>query len=307
MKKTLVFSYLTERRGVRYMYKVDNAVILAAGTASRFAPLSYEYPKALISVRGEVLIERQIRQLQEAGVNKIYVVVGYKADMFTYLEEKFGVELVYNPDYLTRNNNASIYVVRDKLKNSYICSSDNYFSHNPFEKQVESGYYAALYANGLTKEWCLQCDEEDVITHVQIGGENAWYMMGHVFWDERFSRDFLAVLEGVYNQPETVDLLWESIYMQHLDQLKLKIRRYRAEEIFEFDTLDELRIFDVSYEDDTRSPLLRGIARQLEVPERELRAVESFRTENNSAAGFRFFCQGQRYEYRYEEESLRRI
>ncbi len=47
-------------------YRVDNAVIMAAGTASRFAPLSYERPKALIEVRGEILIERQIRQLQEA-------------------------------------------------------------------------------------------------------------------------------------------------------------------------------------------------------------------------------------------------
>ena len=44
-------------------YKVDNAIIMAAGTSSRFAPLSYEMPKALIEVKGEILIERQIRQL----------------------------------------------------------------------------------------------------------------------------------------------------------------------------------------------------------------------------------------------------
>ena len=41
--------------------KVDNAIILAAGTASRFAPLSYETPKGLIEVKGEVLIERQFK------------------------------------------------------------------------------------------------------------------------------------------------------------------------------------------------------------------------------------------------------
>ena len=51
---------------------VDNAVIMAAGTSSRCAPLSYEMPKALITVKGEVLIERQIRQLQEAGVPSAY-------------------------------------------------------------------------------------------------------------------------------------------------------------------------------------------------------------------------------------------
>ena len=41
-------------------YKVDNAIILAAGLSSRFAPISYEKPKGLLRVRGEVLIERQI-------------------------------------------------------------------------------------------------------------------------------------------------------------------------------------------------------------------------------------------------------
>ena len=38
------------------MSKVDNAVIMAAGTSARFAPLSYENPKALIEIRGESLI-----------------------------------------------------------------------------------------------------------------------------------------------------------------------------------------------------------------------------------------------------------
>ena len=51
--------------------KVDNAIIMAAGTSSRFAPLSFERPKALIEVRGEILIERQIRQLREAGIKRL--------------------------------------------------------------------------------------------------------------------------------------------------------------------------------------------------------------------------------------------
>lgn len=44
-------------------YRVENAIILAAGLSSRFAPISYEKPKGLLKVRGEVLIERQIEQL----------------------------------------------------------------------------------------------------------------------------------------------------------------------------------------------------------------------------------------------------
>ena len=102
-------------------YKVDNAIIMAAGTASRFAPLSFEKPKALIEVRGEVLIERQIKQLFATGINEIVIIVGYKKEQFDYLIDKYGVKLVENKDYLTRNNNASIYYAKQYLKNTYVC------------------------------------------------------------------------------------------------------------------------------------------------------------------------------------------
>ena len=57
------------------------AVILAAGKSNRFAPFTYEKPKGLFRVRGEILIERQIEQLQEAGIDKIYVVVGFMKEI----------------------------------------------------------------------------------------------------------------------------------------------------------------------------------------------------------------------------------
>ena len=125
-------------------YKADNAVIMAAGLSSRFAPLSYEKPKALIPVRGEVLIERQIRQLREAGIPEIYVVTGYKGEQFRYLEKKWKVKLIDNPEYLERNNNGSIYAARKVLKNSYLCSADNYFTENPFTSEAEDSYYAEV-------------------------------------------------------------------------------------------------------------------------------------------------------------------
>ncbi len=107
-------------------YAVDNAVILAAGLSSRFAPISYERPKGLLKVRGEVLIERQIEQLKAAGVRDIVVVVGYKKESFYYLEDKYGVGIVVNGEYAERNNNSSLMLVREVLGNTYICSSDEY-------------------------------------------------------------------------------------------------------------------------------------------------------------------------------------
>ena len=64
-----------------------NAIILAAGKSSRFAPFTYEKPKGLFCVKGQILIERQIEQLIEAGIDEIYIVVGYMKEKFFYLEQ----------------------------------------------------------------------------------------------------------------------------------------------------------------------------------------------------------------------------
>ena len=285
--------------------KVDNAIIMAAGTSSRFAPLSYEKPKALIEVRGEVLIERQIRQLREAGIEKVVVVTGYKAEQFEYLKDKYGVVLINNPYYLTRNNNSSIYAAREYIKNSYICSSDNYFITNPFESDVDESYYSAVYMEGDTGEWCIS-EDDGWIKDVKVGGQDSWVMLGHVFWSESFSRYFLHILEDEYELPETADKLWETIYIEHINELPMKIRKYPADFIFEFDTLDELREFDDSYISNTRSEILTKIAGELGVEEKEIRSVKAFKDKDNAAAGFSFET-GKKYKYYYKTETMEEL
>ena len=288
------------------MVKVDNAIIMAAGTSSRFAPLSYELPKALITVKGEVLIERQIKQLKVAGIKQIVVVTGYKAEKFAYLAEKFGVVLVHNPDYLTRNNNSSINAVRGYLHNSYVCSADNYFVSNPFEAEVNDSYYAAEYSDAYTKEWCLTDDAAGYIDSVKIGSSQAWYMIGHTFWSSDFSQKFLAIMDSIYDRPATADLLWEDIYIQHLDVLKMKIRKYPPQTILEFDTLDELRQFDRSYVVDTRSTILKAIARKLSISESEIVKIKTLKSVTNEAIGFTFLVKqtGRQYQYLYGTQEL---
>ena len=276
---------------------------MAAGTSSRFAPLSYETHKSLLTVRGEVLIERQIRQIKDAGIDSVVLVGGYMKERFAYLREKFGVTIVDNPEYTCRNNHSSIYAARHLLGNSYICSSDNYFSRNPFESCVDDAYYAALYADGPTSEWCVYEGSDGYIDRVSVGGENAWYMMGHVFWSEPFSRKFVEILEREYDTPEIRDKLWEAVYAAHLDELKLRIRRYDAHDIFEFDSLDELRGFDASYIDDTRSQIIRQLAARLgcgERPDRQLQAEREARNGRVEGQAADYCCRAAgRYAFEY--------
>lgn len=254
-------------------YKVDNAVILAAGLSSRFAPISYEKPKGVLRVRGEVLIERQIEQLREAGITDITVVVGYKKEYFFYLRKKYGVTLVNNDEYASRNNNGSLWRVRGCLGNTYVCSSDDYFTQNPFNAYVFKAYYSAQYAEGPTKEWCMETGAGGRITKVTVGGSNSWYMLGHVYFDRAFSERFVKILEEEYDRPETVDMLWEDLYIEHIKELDMVLRPYPAGAINEFDSLDELRAFDPHFLENVDSEIFDNIVAVLGCTKAEIHDV----------------------------------
>lgn len=279
-------------------YRVKNAVILAAGMSSRFAPLSYEKPKALLEVKGEILIEREIKQLKEAGINKITMVVGYLKEKLFYLGEKYNIDIVINEDYYRYNNTSSMILVTDVLDNTYICSSDNYFTENPFETYVYRAYYSAVYGAGKTNEYCIGTDNKGRINKVTIGGENAWYMLGHVYFDRAFSKKFTEILTREYSNAVTKSWLWEDLYMRHLDELEMYIRKYDDSIIKEFDSLDELRSFDEKYLDNSDSKIFKNICKILKVKDGDITDIYPIKTGLTNLS-FAFSCKGVKYVYRH--------
>ena len=195
--------------------------------------------------------------------------------------------------------------MKDYLKNSYICSSDNYFIENPFENDVTESYYASVYVSGNTDEWCIY-EEDGWIKKVVVGGVDSWIMLGHVFWTEKFSERFISILEQEYDKEETKDKLWESIYIEHIDELPMKIRKYKSDFIFEFDTLDELRLFDSTYIYNTRSEIIKHIADKLGVGEDKITNIKAFKDGSNAAAGFTFNAD-KKYRYYYNTYKMEEI
>ena len=191
-------------------YKIDNAIILAAGMSTRFVPISYEFPKGLTVVKGEVLIERQIRQLQEAGVEEIVVVVGHMLEKFLYLKEKYNVKLVVNKEYKVKNTHSSVYAAKEYLKSTYICCSDNYYPENLFNSHEYHSFYCAQFLKGLSRtERGLIFNKQGLITDTAKPCKDMWTMQGHAF----LSRDFNAVFSDILitlSHDSTLEQLWRS-------------------------------------------------------------------------------------------------
>ena len=279
-------------------FRVQNAVIMAAGMSSRFAPLSYEIPKGLLKVKGQRLIEREIEQLQEAGIEDITVIVGYMQEKMFYLAEKYGVKIVVNNDYYKYNNCSSLMLVRDQLSNTYICSSDNYFVENPFEKYIYRGYYSTIFAEGETDEYCAIEDANHIIKGIQIGGENTWAMVGHVYFDRAFSEKFVEILEKEFKHEPYKEQLWEDYYSRHVNELHLVARHYSADIIKEFDSLDELRQFDERYLMNANSEIIDNICDTLDCIASDIMNIKPLK-DGLTNTSFSFDCLGKKYVYRH--------
>lgn len=280
-----------------------NAIIMAAGTSSRFVPLCWERPKGLLEVKGEILIERQIKQLKAAGVDDITIVSGYMADKFYYLKDKFGVSLVYNSDYARYNNTSTLMRVLDKLGDTWICSSDNYFAENVFDEHPACSQYSAEYADGKTDEYCLSCDNNGNIIKVTVGGANAWYMIGHVFFSKDFSDAFKKILVEEYKNESTRQGYWEDVYIHHLRELpSMKIRKFKPGTINEFDSLEDLRTFDMSYVDNTRSTVIKKICCKLNCRQRDIIEIKKNKTPDFKYS-FKFRVGNLGYNFRCNDLS----
>ena len=71
------------------------------------------------------------------------IVVGFMKEQYEYLIDFYNVNLVYNKDYMTKNNLYSLKRVMDKLGNTYILPCDLWCFKNPFS---DKEWYILVYA-----------------------------------------------------------------------------------------------------------------------------------------------------------------
>ena len=289
-------------------YKVDNAIIMAAGMSTRFVPLSLEKPKGLLIVKDEVLIERQIEQLHEAGIKEVVLILGYKKEAFFYLENKYeGIKIVINPEYNIKNNTHTLYVAQKYIKNSYICSSDDYFAENPFEEYVYNSYYAAEHVNEKTNEWYMYKDSKGNISKVEKSGYEGDIMLGHVYWDREFSSAMLKLLNDDFEVGRYANELWEQVLADNLKKLPpMEVKVYKPGVIFEFDSLEELRRFDNTYVNQTHSKIMKNICSILNCEESDILNFKLIK-EGLTNSSFVFEVKGNKYVYRHPGEETDNI
>lgn len=278
-----------------------NAIILAAGKSNRFAPFTYERPKGLFRVKNEVLIERQIRQFIEAGISEIIVVVGYMKEKFFYLEEKFSqVKLIVNNKFGVKGNLYSLYVAKDFLNDTFLSYADYYFPINPFldNSDENRSYHSCVYKEGKFNGFSVKLSDVDVITHVDLGGKDQYAMSGHAYFNEAYSKRFVELLDREINDFRVNSLFWEEFYERHISDLTLFAKKYDRSDVLEFNTIEDLRLFDSDFLMNVDSSIINNIVGELECHPNEIKDIAVINAGLTNVS-FVFSVNGVKYVYRH--------
>ena len=164
-----------------------------------------------------------------------------------------------------RNNHASLFAAREHLDRSYVCSSDQYYTKNVFNayEYRSNCLVSKTQGDSIDAKLAFELGASDLIVGPSKVEGLAWRMNGPAFFDEAFSRDYLGILSSEYELPETEGKLWENIYIEHADKLKMYARKIDASLIHEFRYLSDLCAFDTDFMENVDSAILDNICRTL--------------------------------------------
>lgn len=220
------------------------AILMAAGMGTRLRPLTENTPKSLIEVNGMSLLERQIINLREIGVEEIIVLTGYLHEKFDDIVKKYNLIKVVNDKYDVYNNIYTMYLVRDYLKDAFVIDADNYITRNflPKVQPKTSVYYSACKEN-ITGEWILKYTETGRIYDVEIAPKNSkanYIMSGASYWTEKDGKIISEKVKKAVEEDKLFDIYWDNIAVENYDNMNVYIEKINSDDIFEIDTLEDL-------------------------------------------------------------------
>ncbi|NPD31311.1 phosphocholine cytidylyltransferase family protein [Eggerthellaceae bacterium zg-1084] len=229
-------------------YRVRRAVLLASGFGSRMVPVTLNTPKPLVRVNGRRIIDSLLDALVAAGIDEIYVVVGYLAEQFELLRNDYPqVKLIHNPLYDVTNNISSAVAAARHFRNAYVFESDLLLrSPQLISRYSYDSWYLGVPVD-RTDDWCFVTQDGEV-RGLQKGGEACHHMFGVSHWTNEDGARLERDLREAFACDENRQLFWDEIPCNlRREGYRITVRPCAFDDIAEIDSFAELQQIDPAY------------------------------------------------------------
>lgn len=277
-------------------HKTKNAIILAAGFGMRMVPINMEVPKGLIEVGGETLIERIIKQLHERGIQEIYIVVGFMKEKYEYLIDKYGVELVVNPEYAKKNNMFSLKLVQQHLANAYIIPCDIWCDFNPFNKYELYSWYMVTNRMDDSSSVKVNRNMELIMIPKEIAGNS---MVGIAYLTEDTAKIVCQTLELLCEDKSNDNEFWEKALYKKKKMI-VAARVIQNDRVVEINTYEQLRELDEN-SNQLKVEAIDVICNALKVTPKDIKDITVLK-KGMTNRSFLFSCKEKKYIMRIPGE-----
>lgn len=275
------------------------AVILAAGFGMRMVPINTETPKGLLQVHGERLMDRLIRQLHQALIRDIRVVVGFLKEQYEYLIDEFGVELVVNPDYARKNNLHTVDRVRSALSDCYVVPCDLYCTENPFRAHEFYSWY--MVSEAPAPDSTVRVNRKQALIPVS---ENGNRMIGICYLTADDGRKVSEKVHALCLDSRMDGAFWEEAL--YAEGKMLPAARVVPEgQVVEINTYEQLRELD-SDSDQLQNDAIGTICRVFDASPRDITHITVLK-KGMTNRSFLFTCRGKQYIMRIPGEGTDRL
>ena len=277
----------------------QRAVILAAGFGMRMVPINTETPKGLLQVHGERLMDRLIRQLHQAGIRDIRVVVGFLKEQYEYLIDEFGVELVVNPDYARKNNLHSVDRVRSALSDCYVVPCDLYCTENPFRTHEFYSWY--MVSEAPAPDSTVRVNRKQALIPVS---ENGNRMIGICYLTADDGRKVSEKVHALCLDSRMDGAFWEeALYAE--GKMLPAARMVPEGQVVEINTYEQLRELDGD-SDQLQNDAIGTICRVFDASPRDITHITVLK-KGMTNRSFLFTCRGKQYIMRIPGEGTDRL
>lgn len=278
-----------------------NAIILSAGFGMRMVPINMETTKGLLEIKGEVLIERIIRQLNKAGIQDIYVVVGFMKEQYEYLIDLFQVKLITNPEYAVKNNLHSMKKAAEYLSNTYVIPCDIWCRYSPFSRNELYSWYMVADKNDSESKVRVNRKHELVLSEKRQGGNR---MIGIAYISEKEADIIKGRIYKLCDDAGYDKAFWEEA-LYNDERMIVQAKVVPSEDFVEINTYEQLRALDGD-SNQLKASAITVISEALKVKENEITDITVLK-KGMTNRSFLFTCRGKKFIIRIPGEGTEKL